>query len=152
MAKSAKKKPSKSLPKKKVLKKAAKKLVKKTTKAPVKKTSGKKKREDLNCFLTTACVSFYGLKDDGYELSTLRNYRDTYLSKNEEGKKLIQTYYKVSPPLIQLINKDVDKESCYRYIYSQIDAACTAIDKRHYVKAKTIYKKMVDTLLESYSM
>jgi len=136
---------------KKAIKAAAKKTPKKIGKTAVKKKPAKKKKEDLNCFLTSACVDFYGLKDTGYELNTLRNYRDSYLAHSKEGQKLIQTYYQVSPALVDLINKDKARSTRYTYIYSNVKKACAAIEKRYFLKAKTIYKNMVNTLIEQYS-
>lgn len=151
MAKAVKKTSAKKSVAKKVSKPAAKKTAKKATKTTVKKKSTKKKKEDLMCFLTSACVNFYGLKDNGYELNTLRNYRDSYLAHSKEGKELIQTYYKVSPALVDLINKDKARSERYTYIYTQVQGACAAIEKKHFLKAKTIYKDMVNTLIENYS-
>jgi NADH/NAD ratio-sensing transcriptional regulator Rex len=156
MAKSAKKVIVKTAVKKKPLKKASKKLAKKAVKKAVKKStskkiSPKKKKEDLNCFLTSACVDFYGLKDTGYELNTLRNFRDSYLAHNKEGRELIQNYYQVSPALVDLINKDKARLERYAYIYSNVKEACVAIEKRHFLKAKTIYTNMVNTLIKNYS-
>jgi hypothetical protein len=152
MTKSAKKVISKSAIKKKPRKKASKKVAKKAVKKSLsKKISPKKKKEDLNCFLTSACVDFYGLKDTGYELNTLRNFRDSYLAHNKEGRELIQTYYQVSPALVDLINKDKARLERYAYIYSNVKEACVAIEKRHFLKAKTIYTDMVNALIKNYS-
>src|SRR3954467_12103630 len=96
-------------------------------KKSVKKTI-KKKKEDLNCFLTTACVNYYELADNCYELTTLRNYRDTYLISSEEGKNLISCYYKVGPALIPLILKDKKHKMVFKFIYSEIKTACEEIE------------------------
>lgn len=155
MAKKAKKtvksKAVKKSPAKKTNQATVKKSAKKSAKKPVKKASSKKKKDDLMCFLTSACVNFYGLKDNGYELNTLRQYRDSYLTRSKEGRELIQTYYQVSPVLVELINKDEARSDRYTYIYSQVQGACAAIEKKHFLKAKTIYKDMVNTLIENYS-
>jgi hypothetical protein len=125
-------------------------------KKPVKKKAvakkGKKKKEDLMCFLTTACVHYYSLADNGYELTTLRHYRDTWLASSVGGKKLIAHYYEVSPKIVELVNKDKDKTSVYGFIYSQVKAACIEIEKREFNSAKKVYVALVKTLMNRYSL
>jgi len=141
-------------------KSAAKKNVKGTKKskptkaAPKKKAAkkGKRKPETLMCFLTTACVNYYSLADDGYELTTLRNYRDTYLAASPGGKKLIQEYYEVSPEIVKRVNKDKEKRLVYEYIYTEIKSACSEIEKQNLLLAKTVYTNLVKTLMERYNL
>lgn len=162
-----KKKPvKKTASKKTVAKKAADKSLttsKKTSpkklpvkKEPVKKKAAKKtkkrKPETLMCFLTTACVDYYGLPDQGYELTTLRNFRDTYLASTLGGKELIREYYTVSPQIVKLVNKDKEKRSIYTYIYSEVKNACAKIEAQHLLSAKRIYTTMVKTLMKRYSL
>jgi hypothetical protein len=129
-------------------KKAAVKKVAK--KAPAKKV--KKKGETLMCFLTTACVRYYGLADNGYELKTLRRYRDQFLLSSQAGKVLVQEYYDLSPALVKKIERDRDKKTVYAYIYKQVLCACQKIEANHFLVAQKVYTDMVKTLLQRYSM
>lgn len=129
-----------------------KKAVKKALKSPAKKKAATKKKDPLMCFLTSACVDYYGLKDNGYELNTLRNYRDTYLTSSENGKNLIQKYYKISPQIVKRVNKDPFKNEQYSYIYQQISSACIEIENQQFEKAKNIYQNMVNRLIKNYSL
>lgn len=43
------------------------------------------------CYLTSACIFAKGLKDDCHELTTLRQFRDQWLAKNNKRKKTDQT-------------------------------------------------------------
>lgn len=104
------------------------------------------------CFLTTACVKYYSLPDNGYELKTLRNYRDTYLASTNAGKKLIQDYYLVSPQIVQHIEKDQEKKLVYNYIYTEVKSACSQIEDGNLLSAKKIYTAMVRTLIKKYSL
>jgi hypothetical protein len=135
-------------------KKAAKKGRAIKAKVPVKKLKPKKPagKKDLMCFLTTACVNYYSLPDNGYELTTLRNYRDTYLSSSNGGKKLIQEYYRVSPEIVKLADNDTNKEKVYEYIYSEIQSACVEIEKQNYLSAKKVYVNLVKTLMKKYDL
>jgi hypothetical protein len=129
-------------------KKTAKKVDQKNT-APKKKGPVKKK-EDLMCFLTNACVSYYGLPDDAYELNTLRNYRDSYLRSSNDGENLIQTYYQVAPIIVQKLNNDKQAINIYAYIFNQIKKACFEIEQNQLERAKTTYIDLVTFLKEKY--
>lgn len=43
------------------------------------------------CYITTAVCDGLGKPDDCYELTLLRDYRDNYLVKSEEGASLVKT-------------------------------------------------------------
>lgn len=134
---------------------SAKKEKKAPTKKPaVKKTKKPEKRkpETLMCFLTTACVNYYSLPDDGYELTTLRNYRDTFLAKSKGGEKIISDYYRVSPEIVKRVNKDQNKKTVYAYIYSQVREACNEIENHNSLSAKKIYTNLVKTLMKKYQV
>ena len=56
------------------------------------------------CFIATAAYS--GEPDRGVrELRILRRFRDSYLLKSLLGRKLVEVYYTVSPPLADYISK-----------------------------------------------
>lgn len=130
-------------PKKLAIKKSVKKV-------PQVKKKTKRKSETLMCFLTTACVHYYNLPDDGYALNTLRHYRDTYLASSAAGKKLITTYYKISPQIVSFIEKDKNKKSVYAYIYSEVISSCAAIELKNFELARQVYTRMVKTLQKKY--
>lgn len=102
--------------------------------------------EDLSsddCFITTACVKYYHLDDNCYQLETLRNFRDSYLLKSERGKKEVAKYYSVAPGLVLRLKKDTHHKRIYEHLFSQINEACQAIESREFQKAEQIYKKAV---------
>jgi len=53
------------------------------------------------CFIATVCYGDYNSK----EVLSLREYRDTTLSKTVFGKMFIRLYYFASPPTAKLIEK-----------------------------------------------
>lgn len=150
-AKSAKT-PKKKAPSKKTA--AKKKVAAKSTKKPVKKKAAKKKSKgvDLECFLTTACVQYYQMPDNAYELETLRQYRDTYLLSNEDGRNLVKEYYRVAPEIVNRIEKDKARNFVYDFIYSKIKKACSEIEKQAYEVAKQTYQNLVETLQKRYAV
>jgi hypothetical protein len=147
----AKKKVVKASSKKAVKKKQAKKAVKAVS--PVKAASskkGKKKKDDLMCFLTTACVQYYGLPDDCYELNSLRNYRDRYLMSSKGGTKLVMEYYQVAPVIVGAMQKDDNCREAYSFIYWCVKDACRFIENGKNVQARNIYSNMVEVLKKRY--
>ena len=55
------------------------------------------------CFITTACVEAAKLPDNCIELESMRHLRDVYLAKSDEGRGLIQEYYKIEPNTFDLL-------------------------------------------------
>lgn len=92
------------------------------------------------CFLTTAVVEMRGEADDGYTLSTLRTFRDTYLrNKNDEVKK----YYEVAPKLVKAIPKE---DKTWLWIGQRVDKAIQYIEDGKNSLAYQTYKRMVEKL------
>lgn len=92
------------------------------------------------CFLTTAVVEMRGEADDGYTLSTLRKFRDTYLkNKNNEVEK----YYEVAPKLVKAIPKE---DKTWLWIGKRIDKAIQYIEDGKNGLAYQTYKRMVEKL------
>jgi hypothetical protein len=143
---------------KKVLKKRAANVTKKAPKKKVakKKTGSNPKaskgKKDLMCFLTSACVDFYGLQDNSYELNTLRAFRDDYMSGSETGKHLVEEYYSVAPLIVTKIDNDPNAHLQYRYIYRQVIKACCFIDANKNQAAAAVYVAMVNKLRGRYSL
>lgn len=125
---------------------------KKISKTKAKTPKKRRKPETLMCFLTTACVRYYNLQDDGYELNTLRHYRDNYLKSTVSGKKLVDEYYKVSPEIINRVECDENKSEVYAFIYNCVLKSCEQIDQRKYPAARITYKNMVENLLTRYNL
>ena len=105
---------------------------------------------DNNCFLTTACVNYYGLPDNCYQLKTLRKFRDTYLLVSKETKGLVNQYYSIAPRLVELLETDNDKSSMYQKIFERINTACNEIELGNYRKAKAVYQNAVLYLLNHF--
>lgn len=104
-------------------------------------TSGK-------CYLTTACISHLQDKfdDNCYELTTLRWFRDNYVSTED-----IEYYYFISPIILEVIESMPNKVSIYENIYEEtIIPALDAISHGDYMLAYDIYKNGVLYLKNKY--
>ena len=103
------------------------------------------------CFLTSACVSAKGLGDDCYELKTLRNYRDKWLTKAEGGLAAISHYYIVAPKIVAAIDKLADRDEIYEVIYNKMIKPCVEfIEQKKYQDAFELYKDMTLQLADKY--
>jgi hypothetical protein len=109
-----------------------------------------KEDDDGSCFITTACISYHNLANNCYQLSTLRNFRDIYLSQTEEGKNLIKTYYKVAPKLVSSLNQSQNRNLIYNTIFRNINKACSLIEKGEMEKAKALYVNIVIKLHKKF--
>lgn len=89
------------------------------------------------CFLTTACVDYYGLPDNCYQLTTLRNFRDTYMTK--EFPHLVNRYYQIAPFIVDSLKESPNKEIIFKKLFDKINLACKAIEQKNFEKAKRIY-------------
>lgn len=110
----------------------------------------KNKSEEGNCFITTACVKYYGLADNCYELQTLRSFRDNYLLKTSENTKLVKQYYSVAPKIVRQLEADQNKGKLIEKIFKEITKACKAIEKQKFEEAKSIYKSAISFIFSHY--
>ena len=84
--------------------------------------------------------------DNCYELTTLRWFRDTFVSEED-----IAHYYEIAPSIVGAINKIPGCEKVYEYIYDNVIAACVkAIEKGDYEFAYNRYKNSILTFEDEY--
>ena len=103
------------------------------------------------CYLTTACVEYYGLPDDCMELTTLRHFRDSYMAETAEGRLDIAEYYKTAPKIVEIINNESDKDSIYKKLYTETILPCVElINDEKFSEAHEMYKGMVKELQERF--
>lgn len=104
------------------------------------------------CFITTACVNYFGLDDECYQLQTLRKFRDNYLLKSTGNELLVQQYYKIAPRIVRCINNDKNRDDLFALVFLEINNACIAIEKKQFNNAKSIYTKIVQQLLAHFKL
>lgn len=97
------------------------------------------------CFITTAVCKASGLPDDCAKLMALRKFRDNYLLKTEEGKKLVKEYYRIAPKIVALLDALPNAASHYNYLDCNfIDLALSKISTGDLEGAKGVYCAMVE--------
>lgn len=104
------------------------------------------------CIFTSACCSYLGLPDDCDELSTLRKYRDGYMRSLQNGKELIEEYYRIAPPIVKIIDSREDRDGIYKSIYKTVEKCVSLIKADKNEEALKEYKNMVLELKEKYSV
>lgn len=103
------------------------------------------------CYITTAVCETFQKPDDCYELTVLRNYRDTYLMNQENGEELIREYYDVAPTIVKHINHSGRKEEIYLHIWNTYLNPCIKyIESNRMQECQDLYIKMVHDLEEEY--
>ena len=113
--------------------------------------TGREKRSDGPCFITTAVCDSFDKADDCYELTAFRNFRDKWLAFQSDGKKLIAEYYDVAPKIVEKINSLTDSAEIYKNIWRDYLSDCLkAIETGDNLKCKKIYIEMVTTLKEKF--
>ena len=96
------------------------------------------------CFITTAVCEGLGKPDDCYELTILRNYRDTWLVNRAGGQELIKEYYKIAPLIARKMKMSENyREYCELLLNNFIIPCVSMIENNEYVNCREKYKEMV---------
>ena len=103
------------------------------------------------CFITTAVCDSFGKADDCYELTAFRNFRDSWLALQADGKNLIAEYYEVAPKIVEKINSLSNSAAVYKNIWTDYLSKCLkSIEAGDNLNCKKIYVEMVNTLKEKF--
>lgn len=102
------------------------------------------------CYITTACVEQRGLADDCEELTVLRQFRDNYLIKKANGRRLLELYYKHSPQIVAAIHNRDDEDEILERLYRIIQACVEAIKAGDNEFAFQTYCRMVIELKDEF--
>ncbi len=105
------------------------------------------------CFITTVVCEHLGKADDGYELTTLRWYRDNWLQAQPGGKQLIAEYYALAPQIVERLSVSPRKGEICAELWQQYLAPCIGlIEAGDFVACKETYMAMVKHLDELLAM
>ncbi len=99
------------------------------------------------CYITTAVCDSLGKPDDCEELTLLRGFRDGYMMKSEEGRKLVEEYYECAPGIVMRTYLAGNSTDVYDSIYKKYIIPCTDMIKSgQYEKCMKHYTEMVKFL------
>lgn len=102
-----------------------------------------------SCFLTTAMVGYFGLADDGAELTAMRSLR-SHFSQVEGYPEIIQEYYANSQSIINAIEAEGNEDGEYSYIRSTVLAVKGHVDLGEWQQAHDLYMAMYTDLKARY--
>lgn len=103
------------------------------------------------CYITTAVCKSLGKADDCAELTLMRNYRDEYLARQEDGADVIEEYYDIAPTIVKRIAKREDADAVYREIWQKYLNPCISLIKADRLEeCRDMYMDMVRSLREKY--
>ncbi len=103
------------------------------------------------CYITTAVCRTFGKPDDCYELTLLRNYRDSYLAELPDGPEMIREYYDVAPSVVKHISQRENSDEIYRSIWEDYLSPCIRmIESGQKEACRERYEEMVRTLRGEY--
>lgn len=80
-----------------------------------------------------------------------RNFRDNWLSKQTDGKQLIEEYYAIAPKIVEKINNLVNAKEIYQSIWDNYLKDCLYyLEQKNTKSCKEIYMDMVNNLKKMY--
>ena len=104
-----------------------------------------------NCFITTAVCGSFGKADDCFEFTTLRKFRDTWLTAQPDGKSLIAEYYDIAPRIVANINRLANAKEIYKNIWQNYLEPCLKfIERGENLACRNKYVEMVRDLKQRY--
>ena len=103
------------------------------------------------CFITSACVIARGLPDDCFELTTLRQFRGTYVTSLPTGQEDIREYCTYAPLIVKAIGKNENAYSIFCSLYDSMIAPSVAlIVQGQYAQAYELYKQQFCELRQRF--
>lgn len=109
------------------------------------------KEADKFCFITTATCNSLNKSDDCYELTTFRNFRDTWLLHQDNGSSLIKGYYEIAPLIVDKINRLPNSREIYQSIWDEWLSTCLElIEQGKNEDCKLRYIDMVNYLKKTF--
>ena len=105
------------------------------------------------CFIATAVCDYLGKPDDCAELTTLRNYRDTWLRNQPEWQLVIADYYNKAPFIVSKLKlSDQYEDYCQMLWDDYIQQCLQLIEDGAYKQCQLLYQKMVKHLWQLFQV
>ena len=103
------------------------------------------------CFVTTACCEHYGLPDDCLQLTMMRTLRDRYMRYTDEGRRMIDEYYKTAPRIVEKLNASSNQDEVYSYIYTCLNDCVSLVKNEQDEEAMRAYYHMFEEVRNKLS-
>lgn len=103
------------------------------------------------CFITTAVCETLDRPDDCYELTSFRQFRDTFMLEDDTRRVMVEEYYRIAPVIVTSINMNPDSKERYSMIWSKYLKPCLqAIEEKRLEDCARQYAGMVMELKRQY--
>lgn len=79
------------------------------------------------CYITSAVCRTQGKKDDCYELTTFRRFRDQVMLASDEGRALVEEYYHLAPAIVTTVRLCWDEKAVYDKVYRDYLLPCLGL-------------------------
>ena len=124
----------------------------KRPKSYVTRTSYRSTGSSSCCYIITATCMALGIKRDKKFLDTLVEFRNSYLKEKKEKKHILE-YYRISPKIAEIIDKEWNPFITYKELWEDyINLSIEEMKKNNWNKAKQIYNLMLKKLCKYYSI
>ncbi|MHC8948785.1 hypothetical protein [Sphingobacterium hungaricum] len=107
--------------------------------------------DNMDCFLTSACVFHKGLDDKCYELETLRALRETHMKPIPQYNSMLAEYKVIAPAMLENIYRAENKSDILECIYEQLVLpSIHLIEQNKLDEAVAYYAEFVQVMQEEY--
>ena len=76
------------------------------------------------CYITGAVCRSQGQGDDCYELTAFRRFRDQVMLRSDEGRALVEEYYRLAPAIVTSVRLCRDEKAVYDQVYREYLLPC----------------------------
>ena len=103
------------------------------------------------CYITSAVCRTQGKGDDCYELTAFRRFRDQVMLTSEEGRALVEAYYRLAPAIVTTVRLCQDEEAVYGRVYRDYLLPCLhLLESGDEMGCRDMYVEMVRHMEKTY--
>lgn len=103
------------------------------------------------CYITSAVCRTQGKADDCYELTAFRRFRDQVMLQSENGRALVEEYYRLAPAIVTTVALCQDEAAVYDSVYRDYLLPClTLLESGDNTGCRDKYVEMVRHMEKTY--
>ena len=103
------------------------------------------------CYITSAVCRVQGKTDDCYELTAFRRFRDQVMLRSDNGRALVEEYYRLAPAIVTSVGLCQDEAAVYSSVYQDYLLPClTLLEQGDNAGCRDKYVEMVRYMEKAY--
>ena len=103
------------------------------------------------CYITSAVCRAQGKADDCYELTAFRRFRDQVMLRSDNGRALVEEYYRLAPAIVTSVGLCQDEAAVYNSVYQNYLLPClTLLEQGDNTGCRDKYVEMVRYMEKAY--